>query len=145
ATGAVGELDPDVAQCAVLPAEEQVGLHRAVLGRERVEPLGIDTAVEDEREDHFEGLGLAGAVGPAQHQPAAGDGGLLVPVVAEVADPGASGDVTGGRGRSGGAGRGGSWGAHGVGSFTVSSANRAVWAAGRGAGARDFTRALTPR
>ncbi|MCX4598186.1 hypothetical protein OG819_54540 [Streptomyces sp. NBC_01549] len=116
----VGELHPDVAKRTVLPAEEQVGLHRAVLGGERVEPLGVDAAVEDEREEDFQGLGLAGSVGAAQHQPAAGEGELLVPVVPQVDDPGTGGDISGGRGGSGGA--------HGVGSLAVSSANRAVWA-----------------
>ena len=65
---AAGELHPRVAVRGVLPAPEQVRLHRARLGRERVEAAGVDPAVQHERIDQFEHFGLAGAVVTAQHR-----------------------------------------------------------------------------
>jgi hypothetical protein len=89
--GALGELHPDVAVLGLLPPVEQVGLHRPVLAAERVEPAGVGHPVEDEREQHLQGLGLAGAVVPPQHQPPVGEDELLVGVVPHVDDPGAAG------------------------------------------------------
>ena len=86
--GEAAELHPDVAVLGVLPPVEQVGLHGAVLAAERVEPPRVQPAVQDEREQHFEGLGLAGAVVAAQRQPAVAERELLVEVVPEVDDPG---------------------------------------------------------
>ena len=87
----VAELQPYVADRVLAAAVQQVGLHRPVLGRERVEPLGVDPAVEHEREEDLERLGLAGTVRAAQHEPAAGEAELLVAVVPQVDDPGAGG------------------------------------------------------
>ncbi len=81
------ELHPYVAVLGVLPPVEQVGLHRAVLAAERVEPPRVQPAVQDEREQHFERLGLAGAVVAPQRQPAVAEGELLVEVIPEVDDP----------------------------------------------------------
>ena len=82
------ELHPHVAVLGVLAPVEQVGLHGAVLAAERVEPPRVQPAVQDEREQDFEGLGLPGAVVAAQRQPAVAEGELLVEVIPEVDDPG---------------------------------------------------------
>jgi len=91
----VPELQPCVADRVLAAAVQQVGFHRAVLGRERIETLGVDPAVEHEREQHFERLGLAGSVRAAQHEPASGEAELLVAVVPQVDDPGAGGFESG--------------------------------------------------
>jgi hypothetical protein len=91
----VPELQPCVAHRVLAPAVQQVGLHRAVFGRERVQPLGVDPAVEHEREEHLERLGLAGSVRAAQHEPAAREAELLVAVVPHVDDPGTGGFESG--------------------------------------------------
>ena len=56
--GAAAELHPHVGVRAVLAPVEQVGLHRALFTGERVEAPRFDAAVEDEREQDLEGLGL---------------------------------------------------------------------------------------
>ncbi len=85
---AMSQLQPGVADRILPAAEQQVGLHGPVLGRERVQPLRVDPAVQHEREQNLKGLGLPGAVRAAQDQPAAGEAELLVPVVPHVDDPG---------------------------------------------------------
>jgi hypothetical protein len=43
----------------LLAPVQQVRLHGSVLAAEGVEPAGVQAAVEDEREEHLKGLGLA--------------------------------------------------------------------------------------
>ena len=97
------ELHPHVAVLGVLPPVQQVGLHGAVLAAERVEPPRVQPAVQDEREQHFERLGLTGAVVAAQRQPAVAERELLVEVIPEVDDPG-PGRLEAGRRRDGAVG-----------------------------------------
>ena len=84
--GAAAELHPHVGVRAVLTPVEQVGLHRALFTGERVEAPRFDAAVEDEREQDLEGLGLAGSVGSPQNQSTVGERELLVSVIPEVDD-----------------------------------------------------------
>ena len=51
-----------------------------------VEAPRFDAAVEDEREQDLEGLGLAGSVGSPQNQSTVGERELLVSVIPEVDD-----------------------------------------------------------
>ena len=78
------ELHPDVAVLRLLAPVEQVGLHRPVLAGERVEAAGVRHAVQDEREEDFQCLGLARAVVAAQRQAAVAERPLLVHVVPHV-------------------------------------------------------------
>ena len=83
---ATGELHPCVAVRRGLPAPQQVRLHRARLGGERVEAAGVDPAVQHEGVDQFEHLRLAGAVVTAQHEAPVAEAELLVDEVPDVDD-----------------------------------------------------------
>src|SRR5699024_5992960 len=82
--GGAGELHPHVPVLVVLASVEQAGLHGAVLAAAGVESAGVGVAVQDEGEQHFQGLGLARAVVAAQDQASVGEGELLVDVVPDV-------------------------------------------------------------
>ena len=86
--GGAGELHPHVAHpVARLDAvRHQPQQARVVLGRGGEPGL---VAVEREGQQHLQRLGLAGAVGPAQQQPAVGEGEDLLVVLPDVEDPGA--------------------------------------------------------
>ena len=92
---AMPQLQPYIADRVLAAAEQEVGLHRPVLGGERVQPLRVDAAIKHEREQNLESLGLPRAVRAAQDQPAVGEAELLVPVVPHVDDPGPGGLETG--------------------------------------------------
>ncbi|WP_143780836.1 hypothetical protein [Ornithinimicrobium sp. CNJ-824] len=102
--GGAGELDPDVAHpVAGLDAVgHQPQQARVVLGRGGEPGL---VAVECEGQQHLQRLGLAGAVGPAQQQPAVGEGEDLLVVLPDVEDARA-GQPEAGRGGVAGRGRG---------------------------------------
>jgi hypothetical protein len=78
------ELHPDVPVGRFLAAVEQVGLHGALVTGERVESARFDSAIQNEREQHLKGLGLARSVRSAQHQPAVGEDELVVAVVPQI-------------------------------------------------------------
>jgi len=92
---AMPQLQPYVADRVLAAAEQEVGLHRPVLGGERVQPLRVDAAIKHEREQDLEGLGLPRAVRAAQDQPAVGEAEFFVAVVPHVDDPGPGGLKTG--------------------------------------------------
>ncbi len=85
------ELQPAVAQrrpTLVVGIEvDQVPVHGLRPVSERVEPLGAGLAVEHERQQQLQGLGLAGGVLPPQDQAAAGEPELLVVVLPDAEDP----------------------------------------------------------
>ncbi len=89
---AARKLHPYIRIGRILFAVEQIRLHGAFFAGERVEPPRLDAAVQDERKQHLEGLGLAGTVRSAQDQPPVGETEFLVAVVPQVDDAGASGN-----------------------------------------------------
>ncbi len=82
------ELHPQVAQpVGPLEAVEEQPQEGGAPGSGGVQGAGV--AVEQVRQQHFQGLGLAGAVLAAQQQPAVAEGELLLVVLPDVADAGA--------------------------------------------------------
>jgi hypothetical protein len=79
-----GERHPRVAVGRLATAGEQVVAHRSGGAAERVEAARIEPAVEHERKQDLQGLGLARAVGAAQHEPTVFKAEGLVDVVPEV-------------------------------------------------------------
>src|SRR5207248_5212249 len=84
------ELEPGVAHALeVAGAADEVPLHVLVAGAEWVELLRVDVAVEAERQQELERLGLARGVVATQQEPAPGEIEHLVGVLVKVDDAGA--------------------------------------------------------
>ena len=144
-TGAAGEAEfqPHIADPGRAGGAfaHEVPVHRPLGGAERGQPAGAQVGVEEERQQQFERLGLAAAVGPAEQQAALVEGEDLVVVTPDVEDAGSGRHPPRGlRPGGGGEGTGQLDHGHGTGSSAADSAVRGSPTAYRAAAGSGWTR-----